>query len=268
MQFARLFRLSDTIGRGVHCNRDGLHVGSTPLLERVESAERGATLRPRSLAAIRDELSAVYDLPVAFAAKVDGLATVAGALDRGDLVRAQIAALLLGLPDPPDVAKSERSPNDINELAKKLEASGLLEAAWDPTKHPRWPAKSPDGVGGQFAPTDAVYDSGDTSVSIVQAQIAIPAPSIEIPVPIPLPLPFEIVPPIIAPYILPRSLPQNPYPGRPECVREWQDAYDFCWNLKSTGRLGRGDWRGMGKTLRDCILGQVTERCGGLSTST
>ena len=80
---------------------------------------------------------------------------------------------------------------------------------------------------------------------------------------IPSPLPSEIVPPLITPDILPRSLPQNPYPNRPRCVKEWQDALKFCWELKSSGQLGRGDYRGMGRTLRDCILGQVSESCGG-----
>ena len=84
--------------------------------------------------------------------------------------------------------------------------------------------------------------------------------------PIPLPLPSEIVPPLIAPNILPRSLPQNPYPSRPECVKEWREATEYCLNLKSSGQLGIGDYRRMGRTLRECIMGQVSESCGGNAT--
>ena len=189
-------------------------------------------------------------------------------VDRGNLAQAQISTLLLEFPDPPNVIEGNPSIDEIVGLAKRLHASDLLIREWDPTKHPRWPAQSPDGVGGQFAPADgAENDSEPGPATITQAQATIPFP-LDIPTPGAIPFPGEILPPLAAPNILPRSLPQNPYPGRPQCVREWQEAFQFCWSLKTRGQLGRGDYRGMGRTLRDCILGQVSESCGGNAAST
>jgi hypothetical protein len=62
--------------------------------------------------------------------------------------------------------------------------------------------------------------------------------------------------------------PRNPYPDRPECEQEWAEAASFCLRLKASNQLGRGDYRGMGKTLSECITGQVSEDCGGNSTGT
>jgi len=265
MRFERLFRPSNTIGSGVRCSQDGLDVGATPLLEGTEAA--GATTwRPRPLAKLDCELGDSYGVAVALAAKPPRLTAIAGALNRGDLALAQIGALPLELPDPPAVAKSERPSSDVDELTRTLEASGLLAEAWDPAKHPRWPAKSPDGVGGEFAPRDAVDGASDADASVIQAQIAVPAPPIEIPAPFPIPFPSEIVPPpILPPGIVPRELPRNPYPDRPECVKEWADAKEYCQGLKKRGLLGVGDYRGMGRTLDQCIRGQVSASCGGNS---
>jgi len=95
--------------------------------------------------------------------------------------------------------------------------------------------------------------------------VTVPLP-FDIPAIEPIPLPSEIVPPNVVPDTLPRSLPQNPYPSRPECVREWAEAAQFCQRPKDRGVLGKGDYRGMGKTVAECIMGQVSEACGGNST--
>jgi hypothetical protein len=264
MKFDRFFRLAELSGTGVSCNEKGLFVGETPLLEPAHNRPRSHEWRPRALTDLNRDLGRRYGLPIDFTAKMSGVAAIARALGRGDLAQAQIAALLLQIPDPPNLTKSGLSSGELADLARQMQRSGLLKIDWDPAKHPRWPAKSPDGVGGQFAPADAPTDVGP---SIIQAQIAVPAPTIEVPAPAPIPLPSEIVPPLIAPDMVPRSLPQNPYPNRPRCVKEWRDAYEFCWGLKTRGQLGRGDCRGMGRTLADCMLGQVSESCGGNSAS-
>ena len=114
----------------------------------------------------------------------------------------------------------DRTAEEVLDLARALQASDLLSRDWDPSKHPRWPAHSPDGVGGQFAPRDA--DAPESGASVIQAQATLPLP-LDIPDPVPIPLPSEIVPPIVVPDTLPRSMPRNPYPSRPECVREWAE---------------------------------------------
>jgi hypothetical protein len=268
-EFERYFRLADESGAGVRCDDKGLFIGETSLLERARGPSGLVEWRPRSLFDLNRDLGKCYGLPVDFGSKIEGLAAVARALDRGDLVHVQIAALLLQIPDPPGLAKTPQTTSEITELARQLQASGLLKADWDPAKHPRWPAKSPDGVGGQFAPKDDITGSAEPagpSAPIVQAQIAIPAP-FDVPIPGEIPLPSEIVPPLVTPNISPLYIPKNPYPSRPECVREWADAYRYCQKLSDRGLLRVGDYRGMGKTLSDCIMGQVSESCGGNATS-
>ena len=93
------FRLSED---GVRCGTDSLAVGPTPLLRRAASGNWEA--RPRD--EVEAELTVLYGLPIDLSGKAGGLATVARALERGDAALAAIAAVLLGLPDPPGLAKS------------------------------------------------------------------------------------------------------------------------------------------------------------------
>jgi hypothetical protein len=69
--------------------------------------------------------------------KAAGLACAARALDRGDVALAQIAAVLLRLPDPSPLGKADLSAEAIKTLAAELIWSGLLKGDWDPDKHPR-----------------------------------------------------------------------------------------------------------------------------------
>jgi hypothetical protein len=122
------FRLDEN---GVRCGADGFHVGPTPLLCRAASGGWAARSREEAEA----ELTALYGLPIDLSGKRGRLATVAAALDRGDAALAAIAAVLLGFPDPPGLAKDAPAPGSA-ELAAQLAASGLLKD-WDSTQHPR-----------------------------------------------------------------------------------------------------------------------------------
>ena len=122
------FRLSED---SVRCGTDGLHVGPTPLLRRAASGNWEA--RPRD--EVEAELTALYGLPIDLSGKAGGLATAAGALERGNAALAAIAAVLLGFPDPPGLAKDAPARGSV-ELAVQLVVSGLLKD-WDPIKHPR-----------------------------------------------------------------------------------------------------------------------------------
>jgi hypothetical protein len=124
----RFFCLSED---GARCGADGLHIGAAPLLCRAASG--GWAVRPRDEA--ETELTALYGLPIDLSGKVGGLATVAAALDRGDAALAAIAAVLLGFPDPPGLAKDAPARGSA-ELAAQLIARGLLRD-WDSAKHPR-----------------------------------------------------------------------------------------------------------------------------------
>ena len=124
----RFFRLSED---GVRCGADGLTVGRAPLLRRAVSG--GWAVRPRD--EVESELSELYGLPIDLSGRAGGLATVARALGRRDAALAAIAAVLLGFPDPPGLAKDALVRGCV-ELAAQLFVSGLLKD-WDPTKHPR-----------------------------------------------------------------------------------------------------------------------------------
>ena len=117
----QFFRLSED---GVRCGADGLHVGPTPLLRRAASGNWEA--RPRD--EVEAELTVLYGLPIDLSGKAGGLATVARALERGDAALAAIAAVLLGFPDPPGLAKDAPARGSVElaaQLCRQRAAQGL-----------------------------------------------------------------------------------------------------------------------------------------------
>lgn len=169
-------------------------------------------------------------------------------------------------PLPAARGKTAQSAIEIVALAKELHASGMLKRDWDSSRHPRWPAGSPDSVGGRFAPgryvDTAPTDESHTPIRTAQAG-AIPIP-FDLIAPRGMPVPSEIVPPLS---IYPRRELINPYPDRPGCEEEWADALAYCWKPKERKQLGKGDNRGSGRTFEKCVLGRVSERCGGNPTA-
>ena len=151
----RRFGLGDQRGHGVSCDATGAFVGAVPLLESCRNCGGFQKWRPRPLNELNRDLSKRYGVPVEIGAKIEGLAAVARALDRDDILHAQIVTLHLEIPDPPALSKGAQSATELVALAKELHASAMLERDWDPAKHPRWPAGSPDSIGGRFAPGDA-----------------------------------------------------------------------------------------------------------------
>jgi hypothetical protein len=124
------------------------------------------------------DLSEVYGFHIQVQDKTRALTAIAQALNDGDIARAQMTALHLKLPDPPD--SSTQSSNQKIWLIKSLLEAGLLK--WDAAKHPRWPAGSPDSVGGRFAPAGAEQTGEATArrdvpePRLVEAQVAVPFP--------------------------------------------------------------------------------------------
>jgi hypothetical protein len=92
----------------VRCGPGGLFVGSVPLLRRRRNLYGREGWSVRSEEELNKELAARYGLPIEVAAKAGGLASVARALDRGDLALAGIAAAPLQFPDPPPLEKGAR----------------------------------------------------------------------------------------------------------------------------------------------------------------
>lgn len=254
-------------GLGVSCDEDGLFIANIPLLEKTQNYNGGEVWAVRALTFLNKELTSIYGLPVDLTSKINGLSTVANALSSGQMARAQTVALHLRLPNPPEVRKAQSHTAEARDIASRLIFGGILKADWDPDKHPRWPAQSAGGAGGEFAPTGA-SNNGTGPFKPTQLTIPLPPEPFEVPLPrLPnISPPSEIVPPaIIAPNADPRAAPQNPYPSRPDCVEEWASATRYCDNLRRRGLLGKGDYRGMGKTYGQCLRGQVSEECGGNS---
>jgi len=161
------------------------------------------------------------------------------------------------------VARTQKSPAG----AYQLRASSLLKEDWDPAKHPRWPAGSPGGVGGEFAPAGTApvnSGTGGPSAPVTPVQLTIPVP-LELPGGIPFP--SEIVPPPAIPDIYPRGELRNPFPDRPECEEEWVHAIEYCKELMRSGKMGKDGSRGFGRAFSQCVLGMVRQDCGGSLTN-
>jgi hypothetical protein len=144
MPLPREFRLSSVAGLGVRCDADGAFVGDVALLRRV-----GNEWAPFSGEELSAALSKTYGPPVDASAKEKGLATIARALNGGEVARAQLATLFAHFPDPPCLAKRAPSQDEIIKLALALDWAGLLKIN---TRH--YPAGTSGGKGGQFAPKD------------------------------------------------------------------------------------------------------------------
>jgi hypothetical protein len=127
----RFFRLSP--GR-VQCDDGGLRVGDVALLARDASGAWAA----RDERDVARDLSRVYGFPVDVRAKMAGFGAVANALQRRNIAKAQVAALLLRLPDPLPLAGDAMGKSGERRLSRDLVACGLLKADddWD-EEHPR-----------------------------------------------------------------------------------------------------------------------------------
>jgi len=138
-------------GLGVSCDAEGAFVGAIPILNRLRKDGRDEW-HLRDCEQLSEEISEHYGLPVDMSSKTGGLKAIANALNRGDVARAQIGVVLLGIPDPPTLSKGAWSRDQMIELIRDLHWSKMIN--WDLDDHPRWPAGSDDSIGGRFAPKD------------------------------------------------------------------------------------------------------------------
>lgn len=173
----RHFRLSPL---GVHCDDEGLTLGGIALLMRDP---RGAW-SPREARDLNPALSRVYGFPVDVAARRHGLNAVATALGQGEIARAQIATLLLQLPDPPCARSLDDDGPESARLATDLRACGLMKAdpGWE-DEHPRagqppnpgWFAPKPKTEAGDPPPPSIDEGSSPSAAFVPFAPAAGPA---------------------------------------------------------------------------------------------
>ncbi len=148
----REFHLSPRGKGGISSDEGGAFIGAIPILRRLQ---RNGTYewQPRDCDDLSEQMSAQYGLPIDMSPKAGGLKAIAKALNERDVARAQIATVLLGVPDPLPLFKGESSLQQMIKLVCDLHWSGMLK--WVSDEHPRWPQGSPDSTGGRFAPKDA-----------------------------------------------------------------------------------------------------------------
>lgn len=158
------FHLTSPGGSGTSCNADGAFIGAVPLLDRLRKDGEDAW-HPCDCEELSEQISAHYGLPVDMASKRGGLKAIANALNDGDIARAQIATVLLGIPDLPPLSKGARPRERMIKLIRDLDWSGMLK--WDSDEHPRWPAGTPGDnggkKGGKFAPKGQGNGTGASS---------------------------------------------------------------------------------------------------------
>lgn len=151
-QTIREFRLAPSgSGRGVSCSTDGAFSGAIPLLQRNGEGR----WEPRDCAQLSKQIGADFGLPIDMSAKMGGLRAICNALNEGDVTRAQVATVLLAIPERPAQATRGEARGQMLKFIGDLDWSGLIKGNWNPTEHPRWSAGSPDSQGGRFAPKEA-----------------------------------------------------------------------------------------------------------------
>jgi len=219
---------------GISCDEQGIFLGGVPLLKRIDEGKDAGKFAPRSLDELNLEFSVFYGLSIEMSGKASGLRTVTDALNRGELALAKIAAVQLQLPDIPRFEKSARLPESAAKLAFLLRRSGILKEDWDPAEHPRWPAGSPGGIGGEFAPADgSPYD-----ISVDDASDDDPGDNFD-------------------------DSSSQQLAISPECEEEWSYAERRCDELLNSPSFGTSGRLGFGRSFEQCVRGMVSERCGG-----
>lgn len=176
------------------------------------------------------------------------LRVAADALSKGEMPRAAIALLHARLPAPPDLDAARRMAAadplaKYSPLEPRVPKSGHGGAQW---------TSEAGGAEGTPAPGPRLTPAQATIVEPFEVIRPLPFPG-EINPPTEItPLPYAPVPPL-----------ENPYPDDEDCVEEWAHAREFCAELQRKGLVGKEPYRNMGRTYAQCVMEQVSERCGG-----
>jgi len=153
-----LFKLDQNPeGRGLRCDGDGLFLGRDALLARDESGN----FEPRPTTELQNILRRVYGDDTNWESYSRSVELVAAALNKGDMARAMMTAVLMRLPDPGDaegdssldgaLAKASYNPDEPRDEQGRWTTDG--ESASEPSRDPRTQLA---GAGGSDASNDAV----------------------------------------------------------------------------------------------------------------
>ncbi len=283
MEGVSVFRLSDrdrmdsTSLRGISCDEDGVFLaGDIPIISPVDGGKGARVYRVRYFGEINFLLSAALGHGVDLSDRTSQLHLVARYMTEGKWTLAKIAAVQLRWPDLPDDIAVKRLRSAQAILAGIDEAcdcgcnSRRRETGKrDVSNEPRVPA-------GQAGGGEWESSNGGNMPTSTKNPYLIPVQAIPMPIPIPAPFEFPLPPTEISPFLdipntnLLRPPLVNPYPRKKKCATEWDKAYDFCEDKEANGQLGPdasgSGWGGFGQDFESCVLGQVSEECGGRGT--
>jgi len=266
--------------RGLSCDADGVFLaGDVPLISRPKIKSHSASYAPRPEGELEGLLAAAYGQGRDFSPQIAGLRLVARYMNEGKWVLAKIASVHLRLPEvDDDLALAKLLATETGYLAKgcsncceRSTRGDRAAVKRDVSDEPRMPAGQSDG--------------GEWTTSNNERQLSnplvIPAQAIAPPMPIPAPFEIPLPPTEVAPF--PFALPGaglrppplvNPYPNKRKCVEEWAEAEAYCAEMLRQGKLVAGPrgkrtrgYSGPGKDYNSCVLGQVSEECGGNPTA-
>lgn len=229
--------------RGLRCDREGLFLIGEPLLEHDDEGR----FRPRPPERLRKIFDGMYRDDADWESRIRSVKVVADALNKDDMARAMMAAVLMRLPEPGGAIR-------IADVDGILAKAGFNPAEARDTRG-RWAAEGASG---------GTVDSKRTRQAFLEELSPLIEQQLEETPVEPMPPPTDIVPPILGPRRFDRNPPlSNPYPDRSECVEEWARAYKFCNELRQKGKLGKDGYRGFGWRFNQCLQGQVSQDCGG-----
>ncbi len=113
-------------GSGVSCDADGAFIGDIPLLKR---AGADGEWEPRECAELSERISAEFGLPIDMTSKIGGLHVISRALNEDNLARAQVATVLLGIPEPPPMSSGTTPHYELIKFVRSLCWTGLINAS-------------------------------------------------------------------------------------------------------------------------------------------
>jgi hypothetical protein len=111
----REFHLSPRGKGGISCDEKGAFVGAIPIVAHVRRNGRDEW-QPRDCDRLSKAISTQYGVPVDMSSKRGGLMAIARAFNEGDMVRAMISTVHLGIPDPLPPAEGGRSHERMIKL--------------------------------------------------------------------------------------------------------------------------------------------------------
>jgi hypothetical protein len=125
---ATWYRLADRSDpTGLSCDELGVSLGRVPLLRRLPNHPDRPRWASRDAHDLNMALSSAYGFPIDIARKVAALNAISDALNKKELVLAQLLALHLCLPELPTLSKVGRAEQVSETLAVHLHRSGILD---------------------------------------------------------------------------------------------------------------------------------------------